>query len=78
MANMNTPAYQGKALSPGRQLSQGPATSDRANQRDLRQNEPVIPTDPMSPAGPSQTAPAMDVIQGGRSVKKPGLHPNVG
>lgn len=78
MANTDRPAYQGKALSPGRQVSQGVQTAIRANQLDLPRNERPIPEDPQRPAGPSKTAPAVDVIQGGRSVKKPGPHPNVG
>ena len=80
MANMpdNQPAYQGKQLSPGRQLSQGVQTAIRANTLDLPRNEPPMPADPIQTQGPANTATPVDVIQGGRSVKKPGLHPNVG
>lgn len=79
MANMDRPAYEGKQLSPGRQRSQGWQTMIRANQLDLPVNEPPMPAEVSpNPAGPSNTEPAQDVIQGGRTQKKPGRHPNVG
>ena len=50
MANMPTPAYQGKALTPTptSQQSQGRETERRSGPGDpslLRRNEPVIPVD---------------------------------
>lgn len=51
MANIpnNKPAYQGKDLSPGKQLSQGRATQERALAMDLRKNEPKIPVRKLNP-----------------------------
>lgn len=50
MANMNKPAYQGKALTPtpNSQQSQGRETERRSGKGDpklLRSNEPTMPTD---------------------------------
>lgn len=80
MANMSTPAYQGKPLSPGpNQSSQGKETTIRSNALDLPMNKPDMPTNPTSP-DPTvpNTVPATDVIASGSPVKKTGRAPNVG
>jgi hypothetical protein len=51
MANIpdSRPSYEGKALAPNPQSSQGTETSNRANSRDLRKNKPMIEVRRLNP-----------------------------
>lgn len=60
MANMPTPAYQGKTLTPGPgpndKRSQGPATAAVAGNKVHPANEPPMPADRLVPRHPNEVS----------------------